>query len=308
MSNTAIMLERTTGGSVSFLQNLVFNTLSYLSGSINYDPSSGVITFLEPGRYSVNWWVAVQSSAATDGATFSFETTENITVFGNSPIKTDEVVGRAVFDVTAPLVTASLVCRCDPEVYLSSDVMIKANLTVVMLEQFGLTETAAIIPYASGIPVEISSQLSGLAGTPAIIGFGSAFEYPTVLGASLDIFGLNNLAFSMPRNGYLTEISLYFSATLVVSIALGTVNLRAEIYRSPTPNNIFTPTGVFVTIPITSTIAIGDTFNANNSGFSVPVNAQDRLMMVVSVTTDGIGLATSLTGQFSGGLTIASDV
>ncbi|WP_304441266.1 hypothetical protein [Cellulosilyticum sp. I15G10I2] len=69
----------------------------------------------------------------------------------------------------------------------------------------------AIIPFASGLPVAITTIAEGLVGTPAFIGFGSSGESVTVLGASIDLTGgpglLTNLAFSVPRDGTIISIA-----------------------------------------------------------------------------------------------------
>lgn len=108
MSNISLQIERTTAGTIDPGDNVIFDSIISSTGNIIYDPLTGVITFNEAGRYSINWWVATQASQAA-AAVFSLESSQGDHLEGNSPIKTGEVVGFAVLDVTVPPVTASLI-------------------------------------------------------------------------------------------------------------------------------------------------------------------------------------------------------
>ena len=115
-----------------------------------------------------------------------------------------------------------------------------------------------------------------------------------------------NMAFSMPRNGVLTQLSAYFSNLVVLNVPLGsTINIVAQLYRSTTPNNIFAPVpGAIVTLPLVGPIAVG--FNlSGTTPLAVAVSNQDRLLLVSRVTVSGTDLVTTVTGYISAGLAIA---
>ncbi|WP_186673270.1 exosporium glycoprotein BclB-related protein [Sporosarcina sp. BP05] len=168
--------------------------------------------------------------------------------------------------------------------------------------------TGSIIPFASGVvPVTLTSILGGLVSTPAFVGFGTNILSPTVLGSTIDLSGLFNEAFSVPRAGTLTAISASFTATVTWTL-LGTTTITAQIYRAPAGSNTFSPTGVSVNLAPSITVAlpVGTTVFGDSSNFSpVPVAVGDRLLMVFSSTTSGIDIAGLAIGTASAGITIS---
>jgi BclB C-terminal domain-containing protein len=150
-----------------------------------------------------------------------------------------------------------------------------------------------------------------LAGLPALVGFGSSALDLSILGANIDLTGtggtLLNFAFSVPRNGVITSISAFFSTTVALSLIGSTVTITAQLYSSPTPNNIFSPIpGALVTLPpITGIINIGDTLNDITTGLAIPVTAQTRLLLVFFATASGLSLINTVVGYASAGVTIA---
>lgn len=119
----------------------------------------------------------------------------------------------------------------------------------------------------------------GLVGLPGLIGFGSPQQALTVLGGTIDTSGLANYAFSMPREGVITALAGYMSATAGASLDT-TLTVRMQLYQSTTPDNIFSPIpGVGVTFSATTAPAVGQTFNDIVTGLSVPVTAQTRLLL-----------------------------
>ena len=149
-------------------------------------------------------------------------------------------------------------------------------------------------------------MLGGLVGLPSFIGFGFAVPGVTVLGATIDLLGLNNVAFSMPRDGVINSISAFFSVTAGLAITGTTITVNAQLYSSPTPNDDFTPiVGTEVALsPLVGPIVIGDTANGTLTGLNIPVTNQTRILMVFSITADGITLVNTVLGQASAGITI----
>jgi len=169
----------------------------------------------------------------------------------------------------------------------------------------------AIIPYSSGLPVTLTTVLGGLAGTNALVGFGSSAAGVSVLGGTIDLTGaagtLLNFAFSVPRAGTITSLAGYFSNTLSLALVGSTVTIQAQLYRSTTPNNTFTAVpGATVTLApgLTGIVSLGQTANGVTSGLNIPVNAQDRLLLVFSATASGLSLLNTVVGYASAGLTI----
>lgn len=129
--NIALQLKLNIGGSVISGNSVLFDNTMYSSGDILYNPATGVITFNESGRYTVQWWVAQQTSISIDGASFAISSSQGDLIQGNSPLKTTEVVGMGIIDVVAPPVTCSLINVGTSTAHYSTVVPIKSMLMVV---------------------------------------------------------------------------------------------------------------------------------------------------------------------------------
>jgi BclB C-terminal domain-containing protein len=176
----------------------------------------------------------------------------------------------------------------------------------------GADGPGAIIPYASGGPIIMTSIAGGLVGTTSLIGFGSSATGVSILGGVIDLTGtaigpIINTAFSVPRAGTITSMSGFFSNTVGLSLVGSTVTITAQLYSSTTPDNTFSPVpGAVVTLapPLTGIIGLGDTSNGLTTGLAIPVTAGTRLLMVYSITAAGLSLINNVTGYASGGVTI----
>jgi BclB C-terminal domain-containing protein len=168
-----------------------------------------------------------------------------------------------------------------------------------------------MIPFASGLPVSLTTIAGGLAGIPAFVGFGSSAQGLTLLGSTIDITNaagtLSNFAFQVPRAGIITSFSAFFSTTLALSLVGSNLTVRAQIYQSATPNNVFSPiagTLINLTPTLTGIISVGTLLNGALTGLNIPVTAQTRLMLVFSATASGLTLVNTVAGYASAGLAI----
>ena len=175
----------------------------------------------------------------------------------------------------------------------------------------GVAGTGAIIPFASGLPISLTTIAGGLAGLPAFIGFGSSAQGLTLLGSTIDITNasgtLSNFAFQVPRAGILTSFSAFFSTTAALSLVGSNVTVNAQIYQSTTPNNVFSPiagTLINLTPSLSGIISVGTLLNGALTGLNIPVTAQTRLMLVFSATASGLSLINTVAGYASAGLSI----
>lgn len=169
-----------------------------------------------------------------------------------------------------------------------------------------------VIPFASGTPIEMTTITGGLVGIPGFVGFGSSAVGTTVLGANIDLTGPGlgpvNFAFSVPRNGFITSIAAYFSTAVLLSLGVSSITVKAQLYSSNTPNNIFNPVaGTLVTLvpAITGIAPVGTISNGIITGLRIPVTAQTRLLMVFSTTAVGPSDINSVVGYASAGVTIS---
>ena len=106
--NVALQIERLTAGIIESDENVIFNSTIISTSNISYDNITGIITLLEPGKYEFHWLVAMQSSPSRIGGCLALVSSQNDVIIGNSPIKTEEVVGFAIIDVSTTPVTVEL--------------------------------------------------------------------------------------------------------------------------------------------------------------------------------------------------------
>ncbi len=141
-----------------------------------------------------------------------------------------------------------------------------------------------------------------------MVAFGTN-ETTTPVAGVIDITGLFDTSFSMPRDGVISSISAYFSISAALSLVGSSVTITAQLYSSSTPDDTFTAiSGAAVTLApaLTGLVAIGDKVNSTVTGLSIPVTNETRLLMVFSAAvTAGIDIATVITGFASAGLSLS---
>ncbi len=130
MGNIALQVERTLSGNIDHGNNVIFELVKYSTGNISYDNTTGTITFMEVGRYVVNWFVVTQSSSYAEGVVLSFSSSNGDYVTGNSGTKTGEVVGIGIIEVTTVPITFSLKNISTGDYYYSENVPLKASLII----------------------------------------------------------------------------------------------------------------------------------------------------------------------------------
>lgn len=173
----------------------------------------------------------------------------------------------------------------------------------------GSSAPGAIIPYASGSTVTMTTQGDGSVDTGAIIGFGDSTSGVGLTLGTINTTNISDFAFSMPRSGTITSLAAFFSTTVMESLVGFTVDVQAQIYTSTTPNNIFTPVpGAQVTLspPLSGIVSTGTVLNGIVTNLNIPVTDQTRVLIVFSATATGVGdlLATTIVGYASAGVNI----
>lgn len=303
----ALQLEKTTGVSVAVNENVLFNNVEFTAGNITYVPATGVITFNEAGRYSIEWFVAVQSSPSTNGAVFALSTSAGDFIEGNNPMKTGEVVGLGIIEVEEAPVTLSLVNASTAIVYYNNQVPVKAGLKLIQDDLVADIGGGAVIPFASGLnPMLMTSIAGGLVGTPSFVAFGASESGPN-LTSPINLQGASSMAFSLSRDGTITSISAYFNNLAEIDLTDSTVSITVQLYQSTTPNEIFTaiPGTSFTLSPALSGIVpVGFSASGSLTGLSIPVTANTRLLLVYSITATGESLVNTVVGTASAGVTI----
>ena len=175
----------------------------------------------------------------------------------------------------------------------------------------GAAGASAIIPFASGLPVSLTTIAGGLVGTPAFIGFGSSAPGISIIGNTIDLTNpsgtLTNFAFTMPRDGVITSIDVFFSTTAALSLVGSTITIEAKLYESIAPNNTMTVvpgTTVTLTPSLTGVISIGTISKGILTGLNINVPAGTRLMLVLTARASGLSLVNTVAGYVSAGVAI----
>jgi BclB C-terminal domain-containing protein len=144
--------------------------------------------------------------------------------------------------------------------------------------------------------------------TVAAIGFGAGASSILPVGGQLLLSGLVSEAFSMPRSGVITSIAAYFSSTVGLSLLGSTVTITAQLYRSTTPDDVFTAipgTAVTLSPSLTGNVLVGARAFGLLSGLNIAVSANTRLMLVFSASvTGGTPIAAAIAGIASAGVAI----
>ncbi len=170
---------------------------------------------------------------------------------------------------------------------------------------------SSIIPFSSGLPVELRVQANGLPGIPALLGHGTAGNTLEALGDAIDITfpepALINFAFLMPRDGILKAIAASFSFTTNEYLGSERLFIRAHLFAGNA--NLFTGLpGAFVDLePVINNnrIEIGNFSKALVDNLNIPLNAGQRLLLIFSARTENTCSERRFSGFASSGIAIS---
>lgn len=169
--------------------------------------------------------------------------------------------------------------------------------------------SSSLVPFASGVPDELVHVIGGLLDTGAVVGFGASLDGIDVGGGTVDLTGAagvpSNMAFSVPRDGTLTDLAAFFSLAVGALSPVGG-SVIVQVYRSTTPDNSFSPVpGALVELSMPTGVLVIGTFVSGQASFSVPVSAGDRLLLVARYTVSPDVAGTAMIGYVSAGLAIS---
>ncbi|MBS5305113.1 hypothetical protein PMY73_01430 [Clostridium tertium] len=209
----------------------MFDKVVYSARNVSYNRLTGVITFNEVGRYVIDWWVATQSGNSTNGVVFALLTSQGDYLEGSSPIKTGEVVGAVIIDVTLAPFTLSLVNSSNGINYYSKIVPIKATVVIIQDDIASQCPTGAT--GAQGIQGPIGpvgprgiTGATGETGTTGATGSGlSTYGYVYHLATALTsaVAGGADVPFS--NNGPLSGVTHTAGAT-GITVPIGGVYVK----------------------------------------------------------------------------------
>lgn len=243
MSNIALQIEQQLNGFVGSAQNVIFNSTVFTAGNIMYNAATGIITFMEAGRYTINWWIATQSSTS-QGAVFSLVSSQGDSLKGNSPIKTGEVNGFGIIEVTTAPVTVSLVNNGTADFYYSTIVPVKAALLIV--------EDDLVVPpsyvqlfdrnYSNELTANGALNLSNEGINPLYSTMGYSLSTTTVTNDTLNLPGpgLYHIELSLRASFLLPQIPPVFGSTYQILFNIlneTSSNVISLNYNGIIPNN-----------------------------------------------------------------------
>ena len=91
---------------------------------------NGVFTISQNGFYKVNWWVATQSGLGQQGINITLVASDGERFISTSPIKSGEVNGMALLNITNAPITFQLLNQSDGVVNYSTGTSVVANCLV----------------------------------------------------------------------------------------------------------------------------------------------------------------------------------
>lgn len=165
--------------------------------------------------------------------------------------------------------------------------------------------SAAVVPFASGEPVTLTTNNENTEGVPSFVGFGGSSAGNQSLQPTLDMALIDNHAFSVPRNSIIESLTAFFSTTIPTDLTNTFVTISARLYRSDTPNNIFEEVpGTLITLTpsMTGQVPINTIVRGTLNNLNIPVTTETRLLFVFSARSEGERFQNSIIGYASGGL------
>ena len=134
MAVMALNIELVKNGSLSPDQPVLFDKVNFQNGSILYHPVTGEIIFNSPGNYCVNWWISSQSVASNGGISFALKEQGCLAYASSSPVKTGQLIGFGLFNVTHVPYTLTLVNTSSGPVFYTSQDTPKAAMNIYSLD------------------------------------------------------------------------------------------------------------------------------------------------------------------------------
>ncbi|MGV0922071.1 exosporium glycoprotein BclB-related protein [Empedobacter falsenii] len=159
----------------------------------------------------------------------------------------------------------------------------------------------SIIPLNSINASVVTTIAGGLVGTSTILGTGISKTGISLTGTTLNLLGdANGAAITLPRNSTIKSISFNYYNNVSLSLLGSTLSLHLQIYKADATSNTFLPiSNTMVTNDLTGTINIGYMASNSLSNLNIPLNANDKIVVLISATASGLTLINTSTGFVS---------
>jgi len=191
-----------------------------------------------------------------------------------------------------------------PTVGINSSGYWEIDGTATAVQAQGPPGPGALVPFASGLPTDITLVLGGLAGIPEFIGFGSSFPGVSVLGSTITFTGgtLTNYAFVVPRDGEITDIAASFMITAGLALDM---TPTFYIYSAPLGSAAFSLlSSTTLTLPSLTGISIGETVYGSVNNLAVSVSVGEQLLLIAAATSSDPLASGTIAGYISAGMQI----
>ena len=116
---------------------------------------------------------------------------------------------------------------------------------------------------------------------------------------------MTNLAFSIPTDGTIKDFAVHFTVTPEGNLFDATQTINAQLYRAEVGTSDFfaiPETFLELTPSFTGVVPQGSIASGILRNLSIPVAAEERLLLVISATSEGTTDSTNLIGNVSAGL------
>jgi len=176
----------------------------------------------------------------------------------------------------------------------------------------GPVAAGAILPFASGLPVEMSS-IAGVITTGALVGFGNGVSNVVITGGgtTISLIGspatLLDFAWVAPRSGTLNTIYGFMSTTAGLILGANVVTAHVQLFEAVSNSNSFVAiaaTNVSLAPTFTSPVTLGTIATGNLTGLSVPITAGNRYLFVGFITSNADVGTELIDSYISGGVNI----
>lgn len=136
MAIVVLQLQRINTGLVVYNEPLIFDTVDMTNNTIDYESTTGVITFNNIGIYTLRWFIAPVAVDTPTNINFVVEATGVIQILEVSPVKHSKLHGHCTVKVvtektTIRLINISNVNGNQVDIKLNGNLPVQANLIVI---------------------------------------------------------------------------------------------------------------------------------------------------------------------------------
>ncbi|MDO9354819.1 MAG: hypothetical protein Q7T55_14070, partial [Solirubrobacteraceae bacterium] len=175
----------------------------------------------------------------------------------------------------------------------------------------GLSGVSRFSASTSATPARPTTVLGGVNNAVTILPLSGVNTTNGIVpsGGVITLAGTTTIGQPLVSAGTITGISANVSITQAMALVGTTITMQAQVWRADPGSNGYVPIpGAVATLapPLTGIVGVGTLSMGTTSGLSIPVVAQNNLIVVVSATvTAGIDMATTVEANVGVSVNIA---